>query len=469
MDALDRMSFTRVVVAIERIGKSIISIDDVVVPLCLYKEMVCYLRILLESGLEGHHEIAIAALWRLFYASSERLDPLPKLLSGWKAGTYSRAHLVTLVELVHETLKTLEAAHTRFAPLGAGMDGGDGDALKKKGKKKKGRHEMDLDQYVMGCMRFKVDDYVRKIVSNQTVRMYTKLLSHYKMNDPSTNHHIYCFLRRMCTFVLEQDWKSHDSEWKGTRPVSSQLVPDEASLGFMLFNISTLDVFSDFLNDPDVYETKELEPLVILVKAIVRRFGEALKKNRMLFVELLFQHSRPHEHCCSIDSVYDAAAHAAYLKSGGSMHHHRQHRHSSSSLQGDDQRSPYTSDGSISDDDDNAAPVDYGDEFDENDLSMLPSSSRTSDKKAGGKGKHRSSSSRSGKKKRQHSSSSHDDDDDDDDASKVKKASSSRGSERKRRRSTWTKEEDDVLTELYACYAGTHSVFTSIAQHPALM
>lgn len=56
------------------------------IPLALFKEMICYLRVLLESDLTGHHEIAVAALYRLYYASSERLDPLPRLLSAWKSG-----------------------------------------------------------------------------------------------------------------------------------------------------------------------------------------------------------------------------------------------------------------------------------------------------------------------------------------------------------------------------------------------
>ena len=67
-------------------GKNPLHNDDIVIPLALFKEMICYLRVLLESDLTGHHEIAVAALYRLYYASSERLDPLPRLLSAWKSG-----------------------------------------------------------------------------------------------------------------------------------------------------------------------------------------------------------------------------------------------------------------------------------------------------------------------------------------------------------------------------------------------
>ena len=34
-------------------------------------------------------------------------------------------------------------------------------------------------------------------------------------------------------------------------------------------------------------------------------------------------------------------------------------------------------------------------------------------------------------------------------------------------KNAWSKEEDDVLTEQFAIYAGSASVFTSIAQHPS--
>ena len=67
-------------------GKNPLHNEDIVIPLALFKEMICYLRVLLESDLTGHHEIAVAALYRLYYASSERLDPLPRLLSAWKSG-----------------------------------------------------------------------------------------------------------------------------------------------------------------------------------------------------------------------------------------------------------------------------------------------------------------------------------------------------------------------------------------------
>lgn len=73
MDALDRMSFTRVTSTIDRLSKNPSKLGDLIIPVCLLKEMVCYLRTLLESSLEGHHEIAIAAMFRMYFAGKALL------------------------------------------------------------------------------------------------------------------------------------------------------------------------------------------------------------------------------------------------------------------------------------------------------------------------------------------------------------------------------------------------------------
>lgn len=466
MDALDRMSFTRVVSAIERLSKNVLHAEDVVVPLALYKEMVCYLRVLLESGLEGHHEIAIAALHRLFYASAEKLDPLPKLLSAWKSGTYPRRHLNILVELVHETLKTLEAAQIRFRPEG---DKNAEDWARRKYKKKGGKNEMDLEQYVMACMRFKVDDYFKRIVTSHTVRMYTKLLSHYDKNDALTNYFAYCFLRRMNVFTLEQDNKapppppltsSLTSASSTTAAAALDSAPqDEVSLGFMLFNIHTLEVFSTIVNDRTMYDNKQMEPLLRLILCIIRRFGEAANKNHMLFVEALFQHPRPHEFCCQLDSVYEAPSHAAYVSA---LHKRDQAR---SNGGGDDSSADGSGNNSTSSSSDSEAE-DYGDEFDENNISAAFAATISEKAKA----KAARESIRAAKKAARLAAKS------------VKGSRQARREEKRARlaakqaakmearasRHSWSAEEDAILKEQYEVYAGTRSVFTSIAQHPDL-
>jgi timeless len=454
MDALDRMSFTRVTVAIDRMSKNALKADDVVIPLTLYKEMVCYLRVLMESGLEGHHEIAIAALHRLFYATTEKLDPLPKLLSSWKAGTFPRKHLTMLVELVHETLKTLETAHMRFKPDVMTLPNGDvvdleAWAKKKYKRKAKGKNEMDLEQYVMACMRFRVDDYFKRIVSNQTVRMYTRLLSLYATNDAAVNNHVYCFLRRMNTFMLEQEHKTPSSS--GAKVTEG---PAEVSLSYMLFNMHTFEVFSTIINDREVYQNPQMEPLVRLIKAILRKFGEAAEKNRMLFVELLFPHARPHEFCCTLDSVYEAPAHAAYVSGVHKMNHKIKLKNLGLSGAGDDsdlEREASSDDSSSSSD---SAPEDYGDEFDDTAATSAAFAAVVKEKKK----KASSSKSEEKEKKRLRREKKQARK-----AAKLAEKAAQRAS-----RQSWSAEEDAILREQYVIYAGTKSIFTSIAQHPSL-
>jgi hypothetical protein len=428
----------------------------VVVPLSLYKEMVCYLRVLLESGLEGHHEIAIAALHRLFYAASERLDPLPKLLSSWKSGTYPRRHLNVLVELVHETLKTLEAAQLRFRPEG---DRNAEEWAKKKYKRKGGKNEMDLEQYVMACMRFKPDDYFKKLVTNHTVRMYTRLLTLYAQNDNNVNHYAYQFLRRMNNFTLEQEYKTpsapvpvtpaaptsvHTASTQQSAPGSN----DDVSLGFMLFNFQTLEAFEKIVNDRAAYDNKALEPLIRLIKSILRRFGEAAAKNHMLYVELLFQHQRPHEFCCTLDSVYEAPAYASYTSAL-----HKRRRDGPIAGSGSDMSAAESA--SSSSEEDN-----LGDEFDENNVTeafkatlSAKQQKRLAKQKASEEKQQKLASRRAHKEAKR---------------AKATEQMRERLAPSRASRFAWTAEEDAILKREYERYAGSRSVFFNIAQNEEL-
>jgi hypothetical protein len=96
IDALDKMSFKRIFASIE-VSRAALRFNDIVIPLELYKEMIVYLRILLESSSEGHHEIAVAQLYLIFYTSQERQDPLSRLLSLWSPGTSFYIYSVSIV------------------------------------------------------------------------------------------------------------------------------------------------------------------------------------------------------------------------------------------------------------------------------------------------------------------------------------------------------------------------------------
>lgn len=170
--ALDSMSWNRVLVAMETLFTAK-SFKDIHVPMELYKEMICYLNLMLDSADINHHELAIARLYRLFYSiSRERQDPLLTLLRQWKPATYGPKHLNCLVELVYETMKTLENARERFNKYSTD----DKKKLRKKGK------DVDIETYISSCLRFSIDDYFQRLVNYQNISMYTRLLAKMETN-----------------------------------------------------------------------------------------------------------------------------------------------------------------------------------------------------------------------------------------------------------------------------------------------
>ena len=66
---------------------------------------------------------------------------------------------------------------------------------------------MDFEQYMAGCLSFDVNEYfARYIATTSGVKIYTKLLSYYATNEISINHYAYCFIQRMCSHRLDQQY-----------------------------------------------------------------------------------------------------------------------------------------------------------------------------------------------------------------------------------------------------------------------
>lgn len=220
IDTLDKMSFTRVIFAIDRLNKNTPTMDKVEYPLMLYKEMLAYLHILLYSSLEGHHDIALGALYRLFYTSSERLDPLPKLLSHWKPATYTKTMTTTLLEVWLLTLQVQELVKQVFANKGIYTEQmyliyKQKNAKKTKSAKGK-KAELDMEQYLLSLLRFRNEEYLLKVCHSNSVNMLMRVVedmidtSNANMMQSATNREklnevIYELLQRVCMYPLYTD------------------------------------------------------------------------------------------------------------------------------------------------------------------------------------------------------------------------------------------------------------------------
>jgi hypothetical protein len=109
-------------------------------------------------------------------------------------------------------------------------------------------------QYISGCLNFDPQDYFKRyLANNQTVRMYTKLLSFYSTNESQTNHYAFCYLQRLCSFRLEQ---THPTQARKSDTIAPPGEPEDTlTLGHLLFNVPTLTVFTAILSD--TYASKQ--------------------------------------------------------------------------------------------------------------------------------------------------------------------------------------------------------------------
>ena len=83
---------------------------------------------------------------------------------------------------------------------------------------------MDLEQYMAGCLNFETNEYFKRyLATNQTVRMYTRLLSYHATNDAAVNHYAYSYFQRMCSFRLQQDYPAPPRTPYGSKSFTDSL------------------------------------------------------------------------------------------------------------------------------------------------------------------------------------------------------------------------------------------------------
>jgi hypothetical protein len=462
IEATSNMSENRIVRSMEEIIKKKKEYHSLHRPVECFKELICYIQIELQSANLGHRDLAVAALFRIFYTlTTDRRDPLPKLLNDWKSSTYTKEYTQALIELLHETMKTLDLAQSIYSDETE-------IAKARKIRQKKGS-TLDIEQYTAAAYRFDTNEYFKKLVNNGSVRMYTKLLEKYTTNEPSTNHYIYCFFQRLNNFQIEQTFPTPSPLEIKDIEGQAAFVPAPLTLGYLLFNLHTMNAFSQFLNDVAAQTNKKLMPLMSLAKTIVRRFGETAQKNHLLFAECLFQHNNPMKNMCEkIDGVYDAQAYkpgtASYMKAVNIEKKSRERA-------GDD---VFDGEDSASDDENNLLQKadegfvvgDEGDmdaEFDENADNMKAQPKNIKKMLANKQKKELEKIARKEARKAEKLENHRIALENGEDLSVSRKSKTKKLSSR-----SWSEEEDEILTSIYKQYAGVSSVFTIIKENESL-
>jgi timeless len=258
----------------------------------LYSERMHLLHTMYSSKDSTENMMALGLMDTLFYGN-EPLDRLPKLLSGWAPGTSTREYLCDLVKAVHMTLKLLETNAT------AGLDGDVHDEHTSKRDKKDAKKRDAIANMKANAADFDVNLYLlRKIVSNQTVAMYTHLLSEYSVNAAHVSHRILAFLMRFqkTKIVINED----DDDNGPSNPLATQTVTLEP----MLFNIQMLLVLNQILNDPLIRREAEFGHLLSYGARVMASFASLAAANPLSYVESLFRHAIPHRFCEQVMNHY---------------------------------------------------------------------------------------------------------------------------------------------------------------------
>jgi timeless len=260
----------------------------------LYSEMMHLLYSMYTSNDKTEHEMAMGLIDRLFYHGQDALDRLPKLLSRWTPGTFTREYLCDLVEVAHVSLKLLEANTKKGIDflqnkdnVASSNDNDGGQFSQKIAKMRKDAAEFDVKSYV-----------VRKIVSNQLVSMYGYLLSQYQINAAVVNHRIIAmFLRLMRLEVAAPEISDAETS---VNPLGSRRVTLEP----MLYNLQLIMVTEQILNDNSIQKERSFDSLIKFSTSLMYKFWSAADSNPMLYVECLFQHTTPHRFCEFVTNMY---------------------------------------------------------------------------------------------------------------------------------------------------------------------
>jgi timeless len=253
----------------------------------VYKEMMSLLQLLYDSKEETEQIMALGLLDRLFYGG-EPLDRLPKWMSQWQPGQASHQYAADLVELVHMQIKLLEQ-HAKAC---------ENIEPQKKGSKQKAHGPTDAVAKMKAIAAdYDTQAYVRKLVTNHTVYLYTQLLANYPVNGARLNHRIVAFLLRVSQFAVVVPEETSD---EAPHLLASKIVTLEP----MLYNVRLLWVLHTILNDTAANEDKSLATATQFALRIVTRFAQACQANPLMVVEALVKHPMPHRYCEQVTNHY---------------------------------------------------------------------------------------------------------------------------------------------------------------------
>lgn len=142
---------------------------------------------------------------------------------------------------------------------------------------------------------FNVTRLVSSFANSTVIQNLCWLLKYYKSNSASTNHYIICMLRRFCD---DLELSPMLYQVKSGRLVYVSLM--SSGLFFLcvfdatpfLMQLSLLNTFYDILSEQKSSKSKDYENVMHFITKFVREMMKTLKRQPLLFVEMLFWKTR---------------------------------------------------------------------------------------------------------------------------------------------------------------------------------
>ncbi|KAK1423676.1 hypothetical protein QVD17_18983 [Tagetes erecta] len=123
---------------------------------------------------------------------------------------------------------------------------------------------------------FKASSLVSSLANSTIIQNLCWLLKFYKSNSVRTNHYIISALRRVC---------------------------EDLELSPMLYQLSLLVVFHTILEEQKLRPCKEYDNIVLFLTSLVRGMLKKMKRDPLLFVEILFWKTRKECHYINCESM----------------------------------------------------------------------------------------------------------------------------------------------------------------------
>ncbi|XP_028798783.1 protein timeless homolog isoform X2 [Neltuma alba] len=129
---------------------------------------------------------------------------------------------------------------------------------------------------------FKVSHLVSAFANHNIIQKICWLLKFYKSNSLATNHYIICILQRIC---------------------------DDLELHPMLYQLSLLTTFYDILLEQRKCPSQKYANIVDFLTNLIRKMLKMMKKQPLLFVDILFWKTRRESHYMNAEYLLDELNH----------------------------------------------------------------------------------------------------------------------------------------------------------------